>query len=105
MQSQAQGSSDQAWSYGWFGSYAFSGTYQDSASFKSRKNPYAVAMEEDDRSCRPRWVHCAPYLGTPPELTRRQWNILALSAPFIVALFPETSGRALEEISAAQAEK
>jgi hypothetical protein len=35
----------------------------------------------------------------------RQWNILALSAPFIVAPFPETSGKALEEISAAQAEK
>jgi len=62
-------------------------------------------MEEDDRSCRPRWVHYAPYLRTPSDLTRRQWNIQALFAPFIVALFPETSGRELEKNSAAQAAK
>ncbi len=37
-------------------------------------------MEEDDRSYRPRWVRHAPMLGTPPPLTRRQWNVLGLIA-------------------------
>jgi len=32
----------------------------------------------EDRSYRPRWLRYTPYLGTPPELTRRQWNILGL---------------------------
>jgi putative MFS transporter len=35
-------------------------------------------MLEDDRSYRPRWLKYTPYLGAPPALTRRQWNILGL---------------------------
>jgi putative MFS transporter len=37
-------------------------------------------MDEDDRSYRPAWLQYAPWLGTPPELTRRQWRILGLIA-------------------------
>jgi len=37
-------------------------------------------MDEDDRSYRPAWLQYAPWLGQPPELTRRQWRILGLIA-------------------------
>jgi MFS family permease len=42
---------------------------------------------EDDRSYRPRWLRWAPFLGRPPELTRRQWRVLGLVA--IVSLFEQ----------------
>ena len=37
-------------------------------------------MEEDDRRYQPRWLQYAPFLGEPPELTRRQWHVLGLIA-------------------------
>jgi len=35
-----------------------------------------TAMSDEDRSYRPGWLAFAPFLGTPPELTRRQWTII-----------------------------
>ena len=34
----------------------------------------------EDRSWVPGWVQFAPFLGTPPALTRRQWNVIGLIA-------------------------
>ena len=39
-----------------------------------------MAEDDEDRSYRPRWLWAAPYLGTPPPLTRRQWRVLSLIA-------------------------
>lgn len=37
-------------------------------------------QDEDDRSYRPLWLKLAPFLGSPPPLTRREWNIIGLIA-------------------------
>jgi MFS family permease len=41
----------------------------------------------EDRSYRPSWVRYAPFLGTPPPLTRRQWRVIGLIS--IVTLFDQ----------------
>ena len=36
--------------------------------------------ESEDRSWRPPWLVAVPFLGTPPNLTRRQWRVMGLIA-------------------------
>lgn len=38
----------------------------------------ATRSPEDDRSYQPPWLVFAPFLGKPPPLTRRQWNVIGL---------------------------
>ena len=40
----------------------------------------APPADSEDRSYRPAWLQFAPFLGTPPALTRRQWNVIGLIA-------------------------
>jgi putative MFS transporter len=40
----------------------------------------APAPPDEDRTYRPAWLAAAPFLGRPPELTRRQWRVLGLVA-------------------------
>jgi putative MFS transporter len=58
--------------------------------------------DEDDRSYRPGWLKAAPFLGRPPALTRRQWQVIGLIA--IVNLFDQYDlqlfGLALKQIQA-----
>ncbi len=42
---------------------------------------------DEDRSYRPGWFRFAPFLGTPPPLTRRQWRIMGLVA--VVNMFDQ----------------
>jgi len=37
-------------------------------------------LTDEHRAYRPRWLYFAPFLGRPPELTRRQWRVLGLVA-------------------------
>ncbi len=45
-----------------------------------RRAVTAPRPDSDDRSYRPAWLQFAPFLGTPPALTRRQWNVIGLIA-------------------------
>jgi hypothetical protein len=67
-------------------------------------------QDSDDRSYRPGWLVATPFLGTPPALTRRQWNVIGLltgatafapdARTFVVLQFlARTFAVALEEIS------
>ena len=47
----------------------------------------ASADAEREARYRPRWYRFAPFLGRPPPLTRRQWNVLGLVS--IVSLFEQ----------------
>jgi MFS family permease len=47
----------------------------------------ARAEEERDPRFRPLWFRFAPFLGRPPQLTRRQWNVLGLVS--LVSLFEQ----------------
>jgi len=61
-----------------------------------------AAAPEEDRSYQPGWLKAAPFLGRPPALTRRQWQVIGLIA--IVNLFDQYDlqlfGLALKQIQA-----
>jgi putative MFS transporter len=42
--------------------------------------PVVEAVADGDRAHRPLWLRAAPFLGRPPDLTRRQWRVLGLVA-------------------------
>ncbi|CAE7866496.1 fba [Symbiodinium microadriaticum] len=52
-----------------------------------QKTPPAAetAVDDEDRSYVPGWLRFAPFLGTPPPLTRHQWSVMGLIG--IVNLF------------------
>ncbi len=61
------------------------------------------ADTDEDRSYYPNWLNYAPFLGRPPSLTRRQWNVLGLIA--VVTIFEQYDlalfSLALKQIQAA----
>jgi putative MFS transporter len=50
------------------------------AAAEPRRADVPTPRAEGDRTYRPAWLRAAPFLGRPPELTRRQWRVLGLVA-------------------------